>query len=578
MPVLIALLAAVGAADVLTPAGLTAVEVGGEIGRRIDVTIDNNLLVVDLENDFLQPFLERNRDGGYIGLGKTIDAMARFCAYSQNKKLIARKKKVVDALLDSQEAGGYLGMFKKESRTTSLWDVHELSYLVLGLTADYEFCGETRSLDAARNLADYLMGELNAGKQVGAGDLNPNMGTTGLDEAFLYLSEQTGDGRYRRFVVEQRDLPGWRFPITLGRWGMIDGHAYAYMAECLAQVRLTEQVDDPGLWHETNKVFDFLLNRDGLVITGTCGDHECWHDTQSGTTNLGETCATAYLVRLCAEVLEKTGDPSYGDLMERSIFNALFAAQSPDGRRIRYYSPFEAPRVYFDGDTYCCPCNYRRIVAELPTMIYYGRGDGVYVNLYAPSHATVAFGEGRKIVLRQDTDYPSSGKVEFAIEETDGEPFRLYLRRPGWAENATVRVNGESVQPETPGAGLLAVNRRWKAGDTLQAEFPMDWRLVKGRKAQSGRVAVMRGPMVFTYNPKLNPEVKGDPRLFTLDGEAEIEGPIPSDGVRPGGIACKVQIWEPGVWYPHAKSRPITLTEFPDPDATWTYFTTAKPR
>jgi len=578
MPVLLVLLAATGAADVLRPADLTAVQVQGEIGRRIGVTIDNNLLVADLENDFLQPFLDRGRDSGYIGLGKTIDAMARFCAYSQNKKLIARKKKVVNALLDSQEPDGYIGMFKKDARTTSLWDVHELAYLVLGLTADYEFCNEKRSLDAAQKLAGYLIGELSAGKEVGPDDLNPNMGTTGFDEAFLYLSEQTGDDRYRRFLVEQRNLPGWRFPITLGRWGKVDGHAYAYMAECLAQVRLSEYLDDPGLWHETDKVFDFLLNRDGLVITGTCGDHECWHDTQSGTTNLGETCATAYLIRLCAEALQKTGDLKYGDIMERSIFNSLFGAQSPDGRRLRYYTPFEAPRAYFDGDTYCCPCNYRRIVAELPTMIYYGRDDGVYVNLYAPSRATVSFDSGRTLVLRQDTDYPNSGKIEFAIEKSDGEPFVLYLRRPEWAPGATLRINGEPVEPELPAPGLLALHRSWKAGDTLQVEFPMDWRLVSGRKAQSGRVAVMRGPMVFTYNPKLNPGVNGDPRLFTLDGEAGIEGPIPTDAVRPGGIACKVQIWEPGVWYPHAKSRPIMLTEFPDPDATWTYFTTAKPR
>ncbi len=68
--------------------------------------------------------------------------------------------------------------------------------------------------------------------------------------------------------------------------------------------------------------------------------------------------------------------------MDRTIYNTLFAAQSPDGRRLRYYSPVEGPRVYFEGDTYCCPCNYRRIVAELPQMVYYQQENGVTVNLY----------------------------------------------------------------------------------------------------------------------------------------------------------------------------------------------------
>ena len=52
---------------------------------------------------------------------------------------------------------GTLGMTSKEARTTSLWDVHELSYLVLGLTSDFAFCGEQGSLQSAIRLADYLI-------------------------------------------------------------------------------------------------------------------------------------------------------------------------------------------------------------------------------------------------------------------------------------------------------------------------------------------------------------------------------------------------------------------------------------
>jgi hypothetical protein len=277
--------------------------------------------------------------------------------------------------------------------------------------------------------------------------------------------------------------------------------------------------------------------------------------------------------------LRKTGDTLYGDLIERAVYNALFAAQSPDGRRLRYYVPFEAPRQYFDGDTYCCPCNYRRIVAELPAMICYGREDGVYVNLFTPSTATVRFGEGREVKLTQETDYPNSGRVLLTVVEGGG-PFVLRARQPRWAKSVAVRVNGEMVEGgavEKP--GMLAVSREWKAGDRLEIEFPIEWRLVKGRKAQDGRAAAMRGPQLFAYNPERNPDMKGlEPRLFTLDDSAAIEGPIPDDSVRPGGMACKVRVWEPGAWYPHSASREIVLTEFADPGATWTYFHAANPQ
>lgn len=569
-----------GVGDLLQAVDIRQVEVEGEIGRRLDVTVENNLLVIDLEKDFLAPFLKRDKPDGYIGIGKTIDALARFCAYTEDARLVERKKKLVDALLASQEADGYLGMFRPESRTVKLWDVHELSYLVLGLTSDYAFCGEEKSLAGARKLADYLIAELTAepAKPVGDADLNPIMGTTGLDEAMLYLAGQSGDARYKKFVVENRRLAEWRKPLTLGRWGMIDGHAYAYMCKCLEQVRLSGDTPDTGLWDETRSVFDFLLDKDGMVVTGTCGDHECWHDTQSGITNLGETCATAYLVRFYDELLRKTAKPMFGDLMERSIFNALFAAQSPNGRKLRYYAPFEAPREYFDGDTYCCPCNYRRILPEIPAMIYYGRPDGVYVNLYAASEATVPFGEGEKVKIRQETDYPNSGHIALTVEDGSDKGWTLYLRKPRWARSATVRINGEDVVAEPAGEGLLKVTLAWKAADKVEVDFPMEWRLVKGRKAQSGRAVVMRGPQVFTYNPARNPELAGrEPRLFTLDQDAPVEGPFPDDTVRPGGMSCRVRVWEPGAWYPHAKSREIVLTEFADPDATATYFVVSNP-
>ena len=43
-------------ADALTPVELGKVKVGGEIGRRIDATIYNNLLKLDVEKDFIAPF------------------------------------------------------------------------------------------------------------------------------------------------------------------------------------------------------------------------------------------------------------------------------------------------------------------------------------------------------------------------------------------------------------------------------------------------------------------------------------------------------------------------------------------
>ena len=45
--------------DVLRPLDVRQVRIGGEIGRRIDVTVNNNLLALNVEKDFLAPFRAR---------------------------------------------------------------------------------------------------------------------------------------------------------------------------------------------------------------------------------------------------------------------------------------------------------------------------------------------------------------------------------------------------------------------------------------------------------------------------------------------------------------------------------------
>lgn len=59
-------------AGLFNPIDITQVKVEGEIGRRIDNTMNNNVLVLDTDKDFLQPFQRRNRSGGYIGLTSSL--------------------------------------------------------------------------------------------------------------------------------------------------------------------------------------------------------------------------------------------------------------------------------------------------------------------------------------------------------------------------------------------------------------------------------------------------------------------------------------------------------------------------
>ena len=204
---------------------------------------------------------------------------------------------------------------------------------------------------------------------------------------------------------------------------------------------------------------------------------------------------TAYLIRWFDSLMRLEGDLRYGDLMERTIYNALFAAQDPAGRRLRYFTPFEGPRTYFDNDGFCCPGNYRRIVAELPEMVYYRTQDGgIAVNLFTESKKTIELGGGRNVTIQQQTDYPTSGLVKITVTPSEAMEFPLRLRIPRWCPKATLTINGEAPREVSPGEKFHEIRRTWKPSDTVTLDMPMPWRLVRGRKLQEGRVGLDARP------------------------------------------------------------------------------------
>jgi len=559
------------------------IKVSGEIGRRIDITLHENIQKIDTDKDFISPFLRKVDHGGFTGIGMYIDALAKFATYTNDSQVISYKNYVIDKLISAQLPDGYVGAFRPEDRMWSLWDVHEMGYIIFGLTTDYQYFKNEKILQAAVKIADYILDRWSTMPQGWEKETRVNLheAVTGLDRAMLALYHHTGQRRFLDFCTNQKALQDWNLDIEIGRRVGLDGHVYGYIGMCLAQLEL-QLLPQEKLLKQSEKAMDFLTAKDGMVISGEAGQWEAWTDDQDGDHALGETCATAYQIRFYENLLRLTGKSEYGDLMERTIYNALFAAQSPDGRRIRYYTPMAGTREYFKDDTYCCPNNYRRIISELPSMIYYkSQNDGIGINLYTASSATTSLPDGTSVDLKQETDYPNSGKVEITVSPSRSSSFPLMLRIPAWAKGATVTINGKAKKIESVPGNFVSINRQWSKDDKVMLDIPMDWRLVKGRKRQSGRVAIMRGPVLFCLNPDKNmgyglelltPDELG---RMLLDFSS-LKGPFNDESVRSGGLSCKIGAWKEGWGMSDGTyDFELLLTEFPDPGCQAIYFSIA---
>ncbi len=166
--------------------------------------------------------------------------------------------------------------------------------------------------------------------------------------------------------------------------------------------------------------------------------------------------------------------------------------------------------------------------------------------------------------------------------------FSVSLRVPEWCSTATITINGVPWKGKVIPGSMARINRKWSKGDEVKLEMPMEARVIKGRKRQAGRVAVMRGPVLFCLNPDRNPgvdhvnkEVDPSNRLNAFDlgriilDPQTIRGPEKDDAIRPDGISLTVKGWKEG-WTMGRGSGPhnltLTLTEFADPGGTTTYF------
>ncbi len=559
----------------------------GFLGNLYRRTWEGNLLALDWESDFLAPFVSKSESGGYVGLGKSFEALTRMAHETGEARLLERRRFVLDTLIGAREPDGYLGTFASPSRYERLWDVHEVAYLVLALLADYELHADDVPLSVARETGDLLLARLDAAtlEQAGKepwGTVSPHLGLLGLDRAMVALSRITGDERYARFARDRLGLEAWDLGIVEGRFEPIEGHMYAYLERALAQLELRELDGSTDVPPAVDRALAYLLGDRALLVSGTCSIEECWHSDQTVSGDIGETCATAYLIRLLWKLLRRGGAGRYGDLMERAIHNTLAAAQSPDGRRLRYYVPLEGERRYWEKDTYCCPGNFRRVVSELPNMIAAGGGRELLVNLYAESSVSVRIDEDIVVELTQRTDYPNSGLVDLEINADRPVGFTLSLRTPGYAPAPRVTVNGiephDGPAPDGGRDGFIAIRREWRRGDHVRLEVEMPWRWIRGIRRQAGRSALARGPMLYCFNPHRNPGIDAGAVCggeYALDPQS-VEGPFADEGPRPGGTACRVTGQRTNT---HGRDERVelTLTEFADPDGVATYFPLVDP-
>jgi DUF1680 family protein len=571
--------------DKLTPVRLTHREMGGgELDRRIMDLTYKNYMVLDLDRDWLDKFRNRtdrgDAGGVYYGIGKVLDAGSLFAQYTGDPDVAARAQHIMDELRSSRDPDGYLGFWNVEPNNYQNivnWILHEQEYINLGLVRNYRATGNPEALADARIMADYIM-EMFPANEAGENIIPPGTSIAGITEGFVELYRVSGEDKYLEFAKHLQYEPHWYYLKPYDAWerniSQARYHVYVMLSHMYPDTELYRLIGGEDYLRKSMWMKQELLEqgRGGLLVTGSTSQGEHFTYNQDGSGMVQESCVTAYLLRWLDSLMRLEGDMRYGDIMERTIFNALFGAQAPDGRRICYFTPFTGRRHFQTHDTFCCNGNFRRAVAELPQKVYYRTPDGgVALNLFTNSDKVFGV-DGKTVRITQETAYPNSGVVNLSFTCSEPVEFAFQFRTPRWAEGVACSVGGVPCSLDRSELGHATIRRVWRTGDTLVISMPMTWRFVRGRMLQDGRVALLRGPVLFTLSDALNAEALEkcpDPRDLVLD-PASIGNPVPDDRIRPGGQRVVVKAWTNTECT--GAMVDVVLTEFIDPDGICVYF------
>jgi DUF1680 family protein len=136
----------------------------------------------------------------------------------------------------------------------------------------------------------------------------------------------------------------------------------------------------------------------------------------------------------------------------------------------------------------------------LSRYIYSVQNNTIYVFLYAENNACIRVA-GKSVKLKQTTDYPWDGKIQFQIGEitADGS-VRLALRIPAWCNRYTLTINNQKWEDYQEQDGFVIPNHALKKGDIYILNLQMDpvWmRANENVHYNGGKGAIQRGPLIY---------------------------------------------------------------------------------
>ncbi|QDV25214.1 glycoside hydrolase family 127 protein [Aureliella helgolandensis] len=414
------------------------------------------------------------------------------------------------------------------------FEMYNMGHLMTTACLHYQVTGKDDLLTIARKAADFLDDAFRNPQADEARHAICPSHYMGLIELYRTTSEPRYLALAKR-LIEMRDLvvdggDDNQDRIPLAQQTEAVGHAVRATYLYAGVADLYAETGDEELWTTLEPIWSNLVGKK-MYLTGGCGAlfdgaspdgsknqksitrvHQAFGRNYQlpNITAHNETCANIGNVLWNWRMFLAKRDAKYIDVLELALYNSVLSGVALEGTEFFYTNPlrhFEpAPlalrwsrsRVPY-MTAFCCPPNILRTIAEANGYAYGTSDNTVWVNLYGDNTLDTTLAGGR-VHLQQTSNYPWSGEVRFDVLQCESDSAHLKLRIPGWANSATLKVDGATVDLALVAGSYATLPQDLRSGMSIELQLSMPPVLLESHplvEETRNHVAIKRGPIVY---------------------------------------------------------------------------------
>ena len=462
------------------------------------------------------------------------DGYLRNALLLKDNAAMAKVKKHIDSILATQDADGYIGIYDKnlryhfQSENGELW---AKTTLYRGLLAYYEYTKDPVVWNSIVKAVDNVM------QQYPINQSNPFFADHGFSGGLAHgltftdvldkMYQITGNSKYRDYALflylnfsanttSEKDVQLKSILDTAYRLQSHGVHTY----EHLRPLTVAAYASGEFSLQKALGIYLGRIQRATTITGGAIGDEWIGGRNADATHTGYEYCSLQELMDSYTVLLQKSGNPAYGDAVENIFYNAAQGSRNPLHSGIAYLktdNSFEMTGTK-NGETepgrnqtrykyspahqdvaVCCNPNAGKITPYFIQSAWMRAGqDTLVATLLAPTELTTTVHKV-PLTIKENTGYPYQQDFSFIIKAARVIHLVLKIRKPDWV--VAIRTNEKYKQTE----GYIVFDREFNKADSFNISFETE---VKEKKDSKLETYFTYGALVFA-SPIDGTELKG---------------------------------------------------------------------